>query len=430
MANTELTENHDFLRLFVSIITFNLINNVTVNNKMETLPVEVRLTIMEHLDLVGLRAFVKASPSSHQLYQQWREPVLRSALCVTFGVVAPEAVAAHHLSKLPAYETNLVAMANFHFTVIEFHVITFCQYADWNYRRTLVVLDSIAADADRRLPFYNTFQHVKSHWHQGPRTVMPGVSLGLETHPISSIERVRLISALYRYYLCSRSLAKQYGFLWFPSKLSKLMTRRLSIPIHERQGLYAISQYVSNSIGNILRMGLKESGRIHEDGLTSLTFDILNKELSKSHKKGLDFDDPEGPQGLFSRTNEPQVRELIHSFFECEGLVTLSALIKGSRWASFHDNQIWNNGHKLHVVGRGTEDTLAVFDVRSKYKQIAKGGPVSPGWEYLRDYWVSEKVVCGENCLRDSGTESDTESDSESSDDSSKDSEDEEEDDS
>ncbi|KAK3986066.1 hypothetical protein QBC44DRAFT_373506 [Cladorrhinum sp. PSN332] len=359
---------------------------------LKGLPAELLLSIMELLDLSSLRSLVLASTVAHEAYRSKRESFLRSALRRTLRVVAPEAVAAHHLSKLPAYEDisgwhhaaeghqtraeahqilnayvryggrdpydpallgsqllgDMIEMAHFHFLVIRVHATNFCNYAEYNNRRGF--LSPLSAMIDERYTQYNP---------------IAGVSLDLERHPLSGEEEARLTSALYRFHFLSRAAAKQHGLeclygidASICGRLPEEMIASHLAP-EQREGPHSVAQYVSNSIANILGSCLVGDG---SDGFAALVLEILANELSETEKEKFGFNHPYWPpHSLLSGRDQLVIQGRLGAYLQAEGLVTLSTLIRAfrQRFGPSEDWQIWRNKGRVgyeHLQGDDEED--------------------------------------------------------------------------
>ena len=166
------------------------------NAALENLPAEIRRAILDVLDYKTLRALAHASPTFHQQYRLDRRPLLRGCLQTALGTVAVDACAAYRsspesfsdertresiakflkaewdrrpsttnsISDKALTESEVVAMAAFHFTVIE--------------------------------PLLERF----TIWALGRLANETG---GLAHHrPLSTTEEARVMRAMYRFQLC------------------------------------------------------------------------------------------------------------------------------------------------------------------------------------------------------------------------------------
>ena len=170
--------------------------SVKRNAALENLPAEIRLAILEAMDYKTLRALARASPIFHQQYRLNRRSLLRGSLQRTLGATAVDACAAYR-SRLESFSDERTRES-----VAEF------LKAEWDPRTsaTSSILDKALTDNEVVAMAAFHFTVIEplverfTSWALGRLAIETGRSP--HHKPLSTTEEARVVRAMYRFQLC------------------------------------------------------------------------------------------------------------------------------------------------------------------------------------------------------------------------------------
>lgn len=161
---------------------------------LESLPPEVRRQLLSTMDLEGLQALVRASPTFHQQYLEDRRYLLCKCLEMTLGSVTVDAYAVHVSD--PASECDMLSVLN--------------SYSDHISRRWISLADKLTEpEALKMVDYYRRF--VKPMIQHFARSALKELENDCDISPkleqervaLTDAETMRVTRAIYRFQLVS-----------------------------------------------------------------------------------------------------------------------------------------------------------------------------------------------------------------------------------
>jgi hypothetical protein len=177
-------------------------NKPQINSALESLPAELRIQILSHLELGGLSALVHASPVFHEDYLQTRKLLLSECLEVTL----PSAI----IDACSAYQTGSVEFAKTRTEQTVTQFLTSYQNRRCRINYSIVTENFTEDDVLGIVTFY--FSIIKPLVRCYTSWAM--ANLAHETkdvqsnEPLSRTEEMRLLRSLYRFQLCCNLFGK------------------------------------------------------------------------------------------------------------------------------------------------------------------------------------------------------------------------------